>query len=266
MMVKDKAYKEHVIFSDLDSYIGFYSSFALSIMGFATKGTTAMVNMDTYVYSSIQGTVESIRLVLEKGRINDSYCLLRKYYDSVIINIYSNLYIEDNCSVEQFTVDQINNWLHGKEKLPEYRVMSQYIRNSKNLRGINACLYYDDRYKRTRGRCNDHTHYNYFLHVMMNDNEVYLKNRLTVLDNLAEDLRDMFILHMSYIFSLHPHYMMSSDYIDHLDCGMQPPENSQYWVAPFIQKVFDEVIKKNRPDIASYITENTSMHLIADDA
>ena len=120
--------------------------------------------------------------------------------------------------------------------------------------------------ERYPGVNNDHTHYNYFHHVMLNDNEVYLKNRIASLDRLAEDLRDIFILHLSYIFCLHQHYMMSSDYVDYLDCGMQPPENSQYWVAPFVQKVFDEVIKKNRPDIASFILENTSMHLGVDNA
>jgi len=266
MMVKDKAYREHAVFSELDLYIDFYDSFAMSVMGFATMGTTSMINMDTYVYSSIQGTIDSIKIILEKGRINDSYCLLRKYYDSAIINVYSNLYIENNCSVEKYFVEQINKWLHGKDQLPEYRVMSQYIRKSEKLKEINECLYSDDRYKSIRGRCNDHTHYNYFHHVMINDNEVYIKNRIESLDSLSKDLRDIFILHMSYIFSLHQHYMMSSDYVDYLDCGMQPPENSQYWVAPFIREVFDDVVKKNRPDIASCILSNTSMHLSADHA
>lgn len=248
MMVENEAYKEHPIFSELDAYIDFYSNLAFSVMGFATMGTTSIMNMDTYVYSSIQGTVESIKTILEKGRVNDSYCLLRKYYDSAIINVYSNLYIKDHCNVGEFIVGQINDWLHGKKQLPDYRVMSLYLKNSDSLSGINAYLYSDNRYKKIRDRCNDHTHYNYFHHVMMNDNELYLKNRLSSLDSLAEDIRDILILHMSYIFTLHQHYMMSSDYVDYLDCGMQPPEDSQYWVASFIQKVFDEIIKKYRPD------------------
>lgn len=260
MMVNNKDYKEHAVFSELDIYSDFYNSFSRSIMGFATMGTTAMLNMDTYVYSSIQGTVDSIKLLLEKGRINDSYCLLRKYYDSTIINVYSNLYLEDNRSIDKFLVEQINNWLHGKEQLPEYRVMSQYIRRSERLKEINALLYADDRYKKIRSRCNDHTHYNFFNHVMLNDSEIYLKSRLAVLNYLSSDLRDIFVLHLSYIFSLHQHYMMASDYMDYLDCGMQPPVNSQYWVAPFIQKTFYEIIKKNRPDIASLILSNTSMY------
>jgi hypothetical protein len=266
MMVIDKAYKEHRGFSELETYIDFYNSFSKSVMGFATMGTTAMVNMDTYVYSSIQGTIDSIKSLLEKGRINDSYCLLRKYYDSVIINVYSNLYIEDNCSVDKFIVEKINNWLHGKDQLPEYRVMSQYIRKSEKLKGINQCLDTENRYKSIRSRCNDHTHYNYFHHVMLNDNEVYIKDRILVLDNLFKDIRDIFILHLSYIFCLHDHYMMSSDYVDYLECGMPPPENSQYWVSPFIQKTFDEVIKENRPDIASLILSNTCMQLSASHA
>ena len=266
MRVTDKAYKEHRVFSELEAYIDFYDSFSMSVMGCAATGTTAIINMDTYVYSSMQGTIDSIKSLLEKGRINDSYCLLRKYYDSAIINVYSNLYIEDNLSVDKLIVEKINDWLHGKDQLPEYRVMFQYIRKSEKLKGINECLYTKNRYKSIRSRCNDHTHYNYFYHVILNDNELYAKDGILALDNLSKDIRDIFILHLSYIFCLHDHYMMSSDYVDHLECGMTPPENSQYWVSSFIQKIFDEVIKENRPDIASLILSNTCMQLSASHA
>jgi hypothetical protein len=125
-------------------------------------GTKAICSIDTYVYSSIQGTVESITAILLAGRINDAYALLRKYYDSAVINVYSNLYLRDNFSIDNFVVEKIHNWLQGKEKLPEYRVMSQYIKVSDTLRPINELLGVDDRYKRLRTRCNDHTHYNFF--------------------------------------------------------------------------------------------------------
>jgi hypothetical protein len=55
--------------------------------------------------------------------------------------------------------------------------------------------------------------------------------------------------------------MMSSDYLDALECGMQPEEGSQYWAAPFIQKTFDEVITPRRPDIMAVIKANTAMQL-----
>ncbi|MFQ7534199.1 MAG: hypothetical protein ACLRPT_03140 [Akkermansia muciniphila] len=55
--------------------------------------------------------------------------------------------------------------------------------------------------------------------------------------------------------------MSSSDYIDYLECGMQPPENSQYWVAPFVQEALDEILAKHRPDIMQYLRQNTCMQI-----
>jgi len=261
MMVSDKKYAEHRIFLELDSYIDFYNRLSMSVFSFPTMGTTSICNIDTYVYSSIQGTVDSIKLLLNNGRINDSYSLLRKYHDSVIINVYSILYLQDNFSIENFVVEKINNWLHGKKQLPEYRIMIQYIRGSERLKKINDCLFHDDKYKKIRDRCNDHTHYNYFKNVMLNDSDVYLKNRLKSLDQLSEDVRDIFILHLSYIFTLNDHYMMSSDHMDYLECGEVPPDGSEYWVAPFVSKAFEEIISAYRDDLASIIKDSTSMRL-----
>jgi hypothetical protein len=88
-----------------------------------------------------------------------------------------------------------------------------------------------------------------------------LHNRLATLDSFSKDLQDIFILHLSYLFYQNDHYMMSSDYVDSLDCGLTPVEDSQYWVAPFIQDIFDKIIKVNRPDIAEAIKGKTSMKL-----
>ena len=261
MQVTDRAYQEHRVFVELQQYMKFYEQLAMSVFSFATMGTKAICNIDTYVYSSMQGTVESIRTILLAGRINDSYALLRKYYDSTVINVYSNLYLHDNFSIESFVVEKINNWLQGKEELPEYRVMSQYIKDAEALKPINDVFSVDDRYKRLRNRCNDHTHYNFYRHVMLNDSEIYIDNRAWWLDRLSEDVRDIFIRHLGYIFFLNPHYMMSSDHMDALECGMQPEENSQYWVAPYIQEIFNEVITPSRPDITTAIRASSAMQL-----
>jgi hypothetical protein len=55
--------------------------------------------------------------------------------------------------------------------------------------------------------------------------------------------------------------MSSSDYIDALDSGLKPKEDSQYFVAPYIQNIFDKVIKIYRKDIAELIIKDTSMNL-----
>lgn len=256
-----KEYLEHKVFTQLTEYADFYDSLSFSIMGWVSQGTKAIINIDTYVYSSIQGTLESIKIILLQGRINDSYALLRKYFDSTIINVYSNLYLADNFSIDNFIVTKIDNWRNGTDKVPEYRVMSQYIKDSAKLQPINMLLQKDNTYKDLRNRCNDHTHYNYYHNLLLNDNKIYLKNRLKSLDSLAQDLEDIFIQHFSYIFYLNDHYMMSSDYVDSLDFGVTPEEGSQYFVAPFIQDIFDRIMKTKRPDLAQAIQTKTTMDL-----
>jgi hypothetical protein len=256
-----KEYQEHIIFPTIKQFSDFYELLSDNVFRFISSGTTTPFNIDSYMFMSMQGTLDSISEILSKGRINDSYALLRKYYDSVIINIYTAIYLEENRSFENFIVQKIDRWLKGEETLPEYRVMSQYIRDSKKLAPINDLLYKDETYKNLRNRCNDHTHYNYYYNLILNDGKVYIVNRLKHLDCLKLDLQNIFILHLSYLFYLNDFYMSSSDYVDYLDCDMTPVEGSEYWVAPYVQNIYDNILKKYRLDLANLIKSSTQMGL-----
>ena len=256
-----KEYREHVVFNQLEEYADFYKSLSFHIMSWIRGGTRSAINLDTYVYSSIQGTLESIKLILTDGRINDAYALLRKYYDSTIINIYTNLYLSDNFSLDNLIVSKIDNWIKGKEKLPEYRVMSQYIGKSDVAKPIYSLLQKDKRYRKIRNLCNDHTHYNYYHNVLSNDSEIHFPERIKLIDNYSFSLEAVFIQHISYIFYINEHFMRSSDYLDSLEVGMTPSEESLFWVAPFVQDIFNSTLKFKRPDIAEEIKNHTKMRL-----
>jgi len=261
MMMTDEEYKNHHVFSELERYIEFYKDLSWSVFRLCSMGTHAICCIDYYVHSSIQGKLESTRVLLNDGRTHDAYTLLRGYYDSVITNIYSNLYLKDNFSMEKIIVEEIIDWLNGKEQLPDFGIMSNYIRSSNKVAAINNLLYADDRYEKVRARCNDHTHYNVPLNALLNGNEIRLDHRLQVLNAFSGDARDVFILHLAYLFFLNDHYMTSSDYLDYLECGITPEPESQYWVAPFIQGVFDNIIAKHRTDIATTIKQYTCMRI-----
>ena len=193
--------------------------------------------------------------------INDSYTLLRKYYDSIIINIYSILYLKDNFTFEKFVVEQIDNWIKGKDRLPEFRIMSHYIKSSKQLSDLNKLFEKDFTYKEIRNRCNDHIHYNFYRYVVLNDKSVYNPNLLKILDSFSNDLRNLFIFHLSYVFYLNEYYMSSDDFIMSLEEGLTPEDNAQYYVAPFIQDMFDKEIKIYRIDLYEFIKSTTTMML-----
>lgn len=261
MMVDDPRYLNHAVFGELDRLIAFYDQLAHSMFLWVSPGTSALCNIDSYVYSSIRGTLASICSILREGQINDAYAFLRKYYDSAIINVYSILYLDDHFSIDNFIVERIDNWLKGKSRLPEYKEMMKYIRSAPAVAPITAALSADDRYLRIRDRCNDHTHYNFYSHVLLNDGQIRLTGRGKALDQLAADVQDVFILHLAYLFYAKQNYMASSDYVDYLESGMTPEPDSQYWVAPFIQEAFDQTVAKHRPDVAATVKSQTSMHL-----
>jgi hypothetical protein len=260
-MITEKAYTEHPVFEQLKMYSGFYDNLATSIIQFATMGTHSFLNIDSDVYSSMKGTLESIREILFHGRINDAYALLRKYYDATTINIYTNLFLDDNLSIENFVVEKIEKWLEGKEQLPYIQVMNSYIQKSEKVSPIYKLLQKDKRYSELRNRCNDNTHYNFYHNVLLNNLQMFSEKKIVILNRFAKDLENIFIFHLSYLFYIKDNYMMASDYIECLESNITPEPDSQYLVAPFIQEIFDTVIKKNRVDLAIEINSNTGMQL-----
>ena len=97
--------------------------------------------------------------------------------------------------------------------------------------------------------------------MWLNNNMIYNPKRVKELDNISFCVQHLFILHFAYMYSLNPEYMMSTDYMDALDVGMEPEDGSQYWVAPYVSEIFEEIVKTKRPDIASFMKAHTEMDL-----
>jgi len=259
--IKSEIFIDNKIFSDLDYYIEFYDLFSYGVMSFIPPGVHSFVNIDTYIFSSMQMSLDSIKQLLKLGRINDVYALVRKFYDSVIINIYHTLYIKNNIEKYNLIIKKINNWYLGKEKLPTYKTMKNYIDNSSYLKELTNIINHDNRYTIIRNNCNNHLHYNSFDTMLKNDSRIYDEHREKIFDQLSFDILNIIIYHLSYIFILNDHYMSSSDYIDALECGLKPDEEIKYCVAPYIQKFIDKIMKPNRKDIIDLIITNTCMKI-----
>lgn len=257
-----KEYLEHKVFDLLDEIKEFYKDLSFSVYQFGKLGIYGMGNIDSYMFSSMQGTMESIRIILKSGHVNDAYSLLRKFHDCIMINVYSTLFLEDNFSMEMLVVKQIDDWLKGNEKIPSFKKMNKYIQRSTKLEEINSLLSEEDRYKNIRESCNNNTHYNFYKNVLLNCSDIRIENRHRHLDMLEYDIEQLFIFHLSYLFIQSEHYMTSSDYMDYLEMGMEPEEDSQYWVSNAAQNVFDKYIKSIRPDIAELNLAHTCMKLV----
>lgn len=84
---------------------------------------------------------------------------------------------------------------------------------------------------------------NNFVHANGRSYYNFSYSRMDIRDNLEKVCREfeeeITYITMSFlrvVVLIHPDLIMSEDYIDYLDCGHTPPENSQYWVAPFVSE------------------------------
>jgi len=254
-----KEYLEHKVFSELRDFIGYYDRLSYNCFHFITPGTSAIFNIDTHVFTSMFGTLDSIAMVLEHGRINDAFALLRKFYDSVTIDVYKSIYLKNNSTIEHYLVEDIDNWTQGKTKLPVFPKMAQYIINDKSLGDINAYFDFKGSFSKIRNICNKHSHYNSLIIMMTNDNNIINQNRIKYLDTISFCIRELVIFDFAYNIFLNEGYFTSTDYIDSLDCGVTPNEGSQYLVAYFTEEFFIKYLDKYKPDLANYLKANTSL-------
>jgi hypothetical protein len=103
-------------------------------------------------------------------------------------------------------------------------------------------------------------------YVHNNGTEFSTQNFVSVNDkNLGTHLEDTNI-RASYVSSfflvlllmVESSLISSTDYIDHLDGGLEPPENSQYFIANFIQDFIDTKVIKLHPALKQYLKENNN--------
>lgn len=248
------------VFGLLQQVSDFYEHLSFGIMGFRVGPLAGMFNFDSYLMDSIGATVLSIRQVLLSGRVADAYMLLRKYNDSIVINAYENVLFLQAEDKGEIVEQRIDDWVNGKSPLPAYKEMNKAVLGYPGLQVINDLLSSEKRYARIRKRCNDFCHANYFAYMQLNSDIVY-PNFTKLLEQFRGDMVCLAAMHFSQLFTLRPFYMSSSDYIDALEAGMTPEPDSQHLVAPFIQKYFDDIVKRYYPGIAQEMISSTYMKL-----
>lgn len=173
----------------------------------------------------------------------------------VIENIKIYIYLLFD-SVDKYIIDDLNNFSDSvfQRKVDELRGTQKLKVNFEKIKSNNPILnIYDKEFEKAQKIneiCNNYIHKN-----------GYSKMETRFLKSIDETklLDDMFFLlklYISIIISFDGKNISSTDYIDYLEMGANPPKNSQYWVAPiykdFINTEFSkEEIKK--------LKENTYM-------
>ncbi len=217
------------------------------------------------ILNSTVKTLHSILLCSEYGHFTDTIILIRKYRDDLLFYLYL-ISVGESCDLLNNIPpgkheENIKKWqtnalsdLHVSEILkyigmrPETRYAIQKYNLRSGLEKIGVTL-------------NNYVHGNGVMFYNQHPQSYTGKHIKSFVDSTTNHLSYITVAFVFLLALCQPVSIMSSDYMDCMDCGDTPPENSQYWVAPFVE----EYLKSNGHllggDCMNYLREVTNMEI-----
>ncbi|MDD2530737.1 MAG: hypothetical protein PHN41_05855 [Bacteroidales bacterium] len=263
----NKSMEEFIdLFASLDYLIG-----GRNCSVFFSKGKT--YNFDTQLLQSAKMTLLSIIKCCDFGSISDANTLIRKFRDDIFFYLYV-LQVDNNRvilfdetrkdKIQEYNkqINFIVKWFNNSLSNFDFnRNIVPYLKTNTDIEEIINKDKLEDIWKRIFKNLNNGVHNNGVSYCAMN----YRDHKYEDIENIFHDIvfKTDYIttIFMMLFILVKPHYIMSSDYIDCCDFGIEPPEDSQYWVAPFIQEFIDKHIGKHNLKYKLFIKDKVYMNI-----
>ena len=259
--IGSQEYQNHRVFREIEEYRDFYEKIAYTCFRFVPTGITGIVNYESYIFESLRGTLDSIQLLLKAGQLTDAFALVRKYYDDVLIEIYFDVVRKEKFDwMSNKPVQDVDNWLKREQWIPRVEKILIVLKESETTSELYPFFGWDTYLKKNRGALDSTVHTSRFSNMLMNCKDVANVNRIQQLNNVSTLLKQMFTIHLAFIFHLNGHYLMATDYSEYLDVGLTPPEGLEKKMAPYTQEAFDKYIKPHEK-LALFIKERCSLNI-----
>lgn len=248
--------------------------------------------LNTYLIDSSAQTLRSIKLCCSIGSFSDANTLIRKLREDLIQYVYiltiinmrkpfieddlknlkidnpeefansfsnirfNNILTDDEKAVSAWfsnTVSELDRLIKRKLEFENYmKILKQNPIIAQILEKYNLQEYWEI----LRKRLNDYVHNNGVKFSAQNSIRINDKNLEIHFKNInirTSYISSFFIIALLMVDSS---LISSTDYIDHLDCNLEPPKDSQYSIASFIQDFIDIKVNKLHPELKQYLKDN----------
>lgn len=259
----DEQYTKHKIFEELRYIIDFYNMLSNSSFLWLSAGTKQLLlTHDSYFFQSIEGSFSSIELLFREKRITDANVLVRKVYDDIITNIYFAVLLKENADViKNPVVKDFDDWVKNTFRTPYVAKLLKHIETSIYSRELYRFFSWKTTLGNLRQMLDNNVHGNGFAYYMNNCSSLVLENRNSLLNETLKVIVQLITIHLSFLLVLNPHYLMASDYLECKEMGIDPPLNSEKWIAPFAQDAFNKYVKGNK-ELAEYVKGKSWLELV----
>ena len=195
----------------------------------------------------------------------DAYTLLRKYRDDLFFCLYLvNYDVNIKAGITQSTnkiENNIDQWCKNSLSNLNISEVLATIGSSDNLKGAVRKYGLQKSFEKIGKILNNYTHGNGYSFYNRSAGSLDKDDIEKQINEVVSTARYITVTFLFLLVLCSPQYIMSTDYIDHLEFGQTPPEGSQYWVAPFIVEFLKHNIEMIDKNCYEYLKENTCMAL-----
>ena len=217
------------------------------------------------ILNSTQATLGNVVECCKCFCLADVYILLRKYRDDLFFCLYLVTYdaiiksrttkntVRMETNIEQWCKNNLSN-LNISEVLAT-------IGSSDNLKDVVRKYGLQKSFEEVGKILNNYTHgngYSFYNNSACSLDENDIERQISDVVYTARYITTTFLF---LLVLCSPQYIMSTDYIDHLEFRQTPPDGSQYWVAPFIVEFLKSNIEMIDKNCYEYLKNNTCMAL-----
>jgi len=178
---------------------------------------------ENHIYNYISETLKSINILLEHNKFTDSFTLVRKLYELVILHIYFIQYkkeydkkskiLQDINNLDiilKWTIDfpdflfNTNKQTENIFQLPFFKEQIKFLKKSSSLDPLHNIINKHKlitKAKELKKRSNGFVHHNKFIYILTNSSNIFTqKHKEKLLNRIIEDIKIITTLHMAYLF------------------------------------------------------------------
>lgn len=207
-------------------------------------------------------TLKNIKSCLANGSLSDAYTLLRKVRDESLLYLYFLTIVKNHNSkrVESNRkIKDLFDWYDSKISFIKNEDIFNYIRMYQNVDCVISEHKLDSEWEVLRIKLNDYVHTKGRQNAFSNFSQIY--DYETGFDEIREDIKYVAVSIIFILLLIDSTIIMSTDYIDHLEMNISPPEGSQYEVAPIVQDFINTYLKSYNNELVSFIKETSIMKI-----
>lgn len=261
-----------------------------------SRGEKGTYMLSSESVMSTMNTIVSIDFCCQKGFFSDAFTLVRKYRDDLfqylfLLNVVSSVRGMSEEELSKYDITDIQSFMEMFEK--EIAILDSGERKTDREKAVEAWFFgnlIDEQHKKDRRKYFDTSKYknyladsndkvsfmmkNYFEDIWENVDRVlnnyvhangygyitanYIQNvdKKIMLDKVVKIMQDITSMFLCVLAMIDALKMQSMDYIDALDCGMRPVEESKYWILPGIVDYMEKCCKPIHPNLLQYIEDN----------